>query len=65
MRSLTPRQIEVLQRRADGLDPAEVSTALGISRHTVRSHQDSALRRLRAHSAMHAVAIGFRQGWLR
>ena len=57
---ITPRQREILQLYADGHSTASVSTRLGLSTETVRTHGKAVLSRLGAHDRAHAVAIGLR-----
>lgn len=59
---LTPRQIEILQRMADGLSPEEMATELGISRHTLRTHVQNILTKLGVHSKLQALAVAIRFG---
>lgn len=62
---LTPRQIEILQRMADGLSPEEMATELGISRHTLRTHVQNILTKLGVHSKLQALAVAIRFGKVR
>lgn len=59
---LTPRQIEILQLMADGLDPEKIADHLSISRHTLRTHVQNILTRLRVHSKLQALAEAIRYG---
>jgi len=59
---LTGRELEVLQRLAEGLSTAEASRLLGISTATLRAHVQSVLRKLGAHSRLEAVAEAARVG---
>lgn len=59
---LTVRELEVLQRLAEGLSTAEASRRLGISTATLRAHVQSVLRKLGAHSRLEAVAEAARIG---
>lgn len=59
---LTPRQIEILQRMADGLSPEEMAGELGISRHTLRTHVQNILTKLGVHSKLQALAVAIRFG---
>lgn len=60
----TPQQRAILQHIADGATNEEVARLLLLSPFTVRTHVTNALRRLRVRSRAHAVAVGFREGWL-
>ena len=59
---LTPRQIQILQLMADGQDPERIADQLGISRHTLRTHVQNILTRLRVHSKLQALAEAIRYG---
>lgn len=59
---LTGRELEVLQRLAEGLSTADASRELGISTATLRAHVQSVLRKLGAHSRLEAVAEAARIG---
>jgi DNA-binding NarL/FixJ family response regulator len=58
---LTKRELEVLQRLADGLRPAEIARALFISPNTVVSHLKHVLAKLGVHSRAEAVALAYRE----
>ena len=62
---LTPRQIEILQRMADGLSSEEMAGELGISRHTLRTHVQNILTKLGVHSKLQALAVAIRFGKVR
>lgn len=62
---LTPRQLEVLGRLADGSSNNEISATLFISEGTVKAHIAAILRKLGARDRTQAVSIGFRRGLLR
>jgi DNA-binding NarL/FixJ family response regulator len=59
---LTPRETEILQRMADGLSQDEIATILGISRHTLRTHVQNILTKLRVRSRLEALAEAVRYG---
>jgi DNA-binding NarL/FixJ family response regulator len=59
-RAITRRQREILQLYADGLSTSAVSTRLGLSTETVRTHTKALFARLGANDRAHAVAIGMR-----
>jgi DNA-binding CsgD family transcriptional regulator len=61
-KSLTPREIEVLTWIAQGKTHREIAAILGISKRTVSEHAATAIRKLNAISASHAVAISIRNG---
>jgi DNA-binding NarL/FixJ family response regulator len=57
---LTPREIEILQRMADGLGPEQIADQLGMSRHTLRTHTQNILTKLGVHSKIEAVVAAIR-----
>lgn len=59
---LTDRELEVLQRLADGKPPKVIAGDLFISPKTVASHVQRILGKLGAHSRVEAVAIAYREG---
>jgi two-component system, NarL family, nitrate/nitrite response regulator NarL len=59
---LTRREHEVLEALVRGKGTAELAEQLGVSPATARSHVQSLLRRLDAHSRLEAVAIAVRTG---
>jgi len=63
-RAPTPRQIELVQLLADGYTVREAAVLLGMTYATARTHAQALRSRLKARSMNHAVAIGFREGWL-
>jgi DNA-binding NarL/FixJ family response regulator len=60
--SLTPRESDVLQLLATGLDTRLIAHEMGISLHTCRGHVKSLLSKLEAHSQLEAVAKAMRHG---
>jgi DNA-binding CsgD family transcriptional regulator len=63
-RALTPRQLQVLRLIADGLTSRQIATELGISERTVEVHRDAIYRRLGVHSALDAIRLALRRGWV-
>lgn len=63
--ALTPREREVLELLAQGLDPRSISRLLGISLNTSRGHVKSLLAKLHAHTQLEAVVNARRLGILR
>jgi len=61
--ALTPREIDVLERVAQGLTNQEIATELGISERTVRNHVGHILDKLhlanRTQAALYALREGF------
>jgi len=62
---LTRRELEVLQRLAEGFSTSEIATRLELSQNTVRNHIQSVISRLGAHSKLEAVTLGLRQGLIK
>jgi DNA-binding NarL/FixJ family response regulator len=60
--SLTPREREVLQLLAEGLEQGEIAERLVISSKTVASHIERILAKLGVRSRAQAVAAAFREG---
>ena len=63
-RTLTPRQREILQMLADGMQTDAVAKQLGLSTETVRTHTKRILAKLDADTRTQAVAIGIRNGMI-
>jgi DNA-binding NarL/FixJ family response regulator len=61
---LTPREVEVLDLLARGLDPNEIARELVISPRTVASHLQNVMGKLGVHSRAHAVARAYEDGWI-
>jgi DNA-binding NarL/FixJ family response regulator len=59
---LTRRETEILQRMADGLSPERIAAELGISRHTLRTHFQNVLFKLKVHSKHEALVHAIRYG---
>lgn len=55
--ALTPREEEVIALIAEGLTHREIAYCLDITTWTVRAHRGNAVRKLRASSTEHAVAM--------
>lgn len=62
--ALSPREREVLQLAADGLENKQIAARLDLSETTVKGYLKSAFERLGARSRAEAVAIGLRLGVL-
>jgi DNA-binding NarL/FixJ family response regulator len=62
---LTRRETEILQGLARGLSPSRLSEELGISRHTLRTHQQNILFKLKVHSKHEALVLAIRHGKIR
>jgi DNA-binding NarL/FixJ family response regulator len=61
---LTKRELQVLQRMADGLKHIEIAADLVVSPKTVASHVQHILRKLGVHSRTEAVAFAYNSGLL-
>jgi DNA-binding NarL/FixJ family response regulator len=59
---LTPREVDVLHRLAEGESTSDIAGALFLSVHTVRNHIANLLNKLHARSRLEAVAIAIRHG---
>lgn len=60
--SLTPREREVLQALAEGLDSQAIAERLNISVRTERNHMTNILTKLRVHSRLQALVFALRYG---
>jgi DNA-binding NarL/FixJ family response regulator len=60
---LTPRELEVLRRLAEGLSNKRIATALQISPRTVNFHLDNIYRKLGVASRTEALVVALQQGW--
>lgn len=58
----TPRELEVLNLMADGLDTAGMADELGIAQHTVEWHVRHVIEKLNVHSKLQAVVEAARKG---
>ncbi|MCB8944886.1 MAG: response regulator transcription factor [Ardenticatenaceae bacterium] len=59
---LTPRELEVLQRLAEGLTNKAIAIELGISEHTIKFHVNAIMGKLHAQSRTEAVVRATRLG---
>jgi DNA-binding CsgD family transcriptional regulator/ketosteroid isomerase-like protein len=59
---LTPREREVLQLLARGLNAPQIASELFVSPATVRTHVQNAMTRLGASTRIHAVSIALERG---
>ena len=62
---LTPRELDVLTRMAEGLSNRAIASELGIEYTTVRGYVQSVLSKLGARSRFDAVARAYRSGLVR
>lgn len=63
--TLTPRELEVVTRLADGMTNQQIGEALGLSARTVKTHVQNVLGKLDAPDRTGAVAKAFRMGLIR
>ncbi|MEY2590388.1 MAG: hypothetical protein QOJ67_2372 [Acidimicrobiaceae bacterium] len=63
--SLSRREVQVLNAMANGSSDKEIADELGIAHNTARTHVQSILRKIGAHSKLEAVVIAVRQGVIR
>jgi DNA-binding NarL/FixJ family response regulator len=63
--ALTPREVEVLQRVAQGLGNKEIGQELGTAPGTIKMHVQNILQKLGATDRTHAVTIGVQRGIIR
>lgn len=61
---LSERELDVLQRIANGLSNRETGRALDVSEETIKTCMQRIFRKLGARDRAHAVAIGYQQGLL-
>ena len=59
---LTPREVEVLQALAEGLDSEGIADKLNIALRTERNHMASILKKLEVHSQLQALLFALRHG---
>jgi DNA-binding NarL/FixJ family response regulator len=59
---LTPREIEVLQALAEGLDSEQIAQRLHISLRTERNHMANILSKFGVHSQLQALVFALRHG---
>jgi DNA-binding NarL/FixJ family response regulator len=62
LEKLTPREREVLQALAEGLDSVGMAEKLHISLRTQRNHMSSILAKLGVHSQLQALVFALRHG---
>src|SRR5207247_5007071 len=59
---LSPRELEVLRRVAEGLSSKEIGSALNISPRTVETHRASLTRKLDLHSVAELTRFAIEKG---
>ncbi len=60
---LTPREMEILQLLADGLDNSAIAQKLVITKRTVQNHISNIYSKLGVESRTEAMLYAIRQGW--
>ncbi len=63
--SLSPREVEVLSRLADGLTNPQIAQELNLARKTVAMYVSQILEKLEARTRTEAVSVGIRRGIIR
>jgi len=61
---LSSREIEVVERIANGMSNKEIGAALGISEATVKTHVNNIMGKLGANDRTHAVTVALRRGFI-
>lgn len=64
-RCLTPRELEILQFTAKGLEQKQIAEILGISLVTVVSHKKKLFKKLGVHNVAEAIYEAFQMGLLK
>jgi DNA-binding NarL/FixJ family response regulator len=59
---LTPRELQILGLMAEGRMPEEITSSLGMSPNTLRTHMQNVLTKLGVHSKMEALVLAIRHG---
>ncbi len=62
MQRLTPRELEILQRIADGQSNSTIARELQMSPNTLRTHTQNVLTKLGVHSKLDAIVAAIRHG---
>jgi DNA-binding NarL/FixJ family response regulator len=62
MERLTPRELEILQRIANGETNAKIAAELEMSPNTLRTHTQNVLTKLGVHSKLDAIVAAIRHG---
>jgi DNA-binding NarL/FixJ family response regulator len=59
---LTPRELEIVRRLAEGQSTDRIAQELGLSKHTLRTHTQNILTKLAVHSKLEAIVAAMRHG---
>jgi DNA-binding NarL/FixJ family response regulator len=62
--ALTPREVSILRRAADGDETGEIADRLGYSERTIKRDLHALMKRLGLRNRAHAVAYAMRAGYL-
>jgi DNA-binding NarL/FixJ family response regulator len=62
--ALTPREVSILRRAADGEETGEIADRLGYSERTIKRDLHELMKRLGLRNRVHAVAYAMRAGYL-
>jgi DNA-binding CsgD family transcriptional regulator len=65
IRTLAPRELQVLQCLADDYSEKETAEELGVSPHSIKAYVERIRKKFGVHKMTTAVAIAFRQSWLK
>ncbi|MEQ8906354.1 response regulator transcription factor [Ekhidna sp.] len=60
--SLSEREVEIIRKLGDGLTSAQISEALFISEHTVKTHRKNILKKLDIHSSSELIQYALNNG---
>lgn len=58
----TRREVEIIQKTADGKTSVEIAKALGISEHTVNSDMAGMLKKVNANNRAHLITLAIKRG---
>lgn len=61
-KALTARDLEVLQKGADGMTLVEIAEELHLSAETIKGYRKRTIAKLEARNGVHATAIALRRG---
>lgn len=62
---LTPMQVRLLQRMADGDTRNDTAAAVGMTPEAVKEQLKAIYRKLNARNGTHAVVIAMQNGWVK